>query len=291
MEITEITHGGIDLHTHSNPSIFPRRLNDWEMIAEAKERGLGGIVIKSHESSTVDRAQVLQMAEHNLQIYGGIVLNYFVGGLNPYAVDAALKMGGKFVWLPTISSEQHIKHYRGKEGRLFQGIGDLLHPTEGITIIDENKKLKSEIYDIIDLVKKYNAVLCTGHISSEEVEILSEAVFERKLPKYLITHPDMGISPIPLETQICLAKKGAYLEKCYLATTAEFNDLTVQEMAETIKQIGPSQCALVTDFGQSFNVSPLEAMENFINQLLKTGLTTEEIRVMYVDLPNQLVKG
>ena len=41
--------------------------------------------------------------------FGGITLNQFVGGLNPWAVETALKMGEKIVWLPTVHSEQQTK--------------------------------------------------------------------------------------------------------------------------------------------------------------------------------------
>jgi hypothetical protein len=290
MALTKIIEGGIDIHTHSSPSLFPRKMNDWEMIEQAKSRNLGGIVIKSHESSTVDRALVLQMKEPNLIIQGGIVLNYFIGGLNPYAVEVALKMGGKFIWLPTISSEQHMSHYRGNEGNLFQGIDEIWHPKEGISILNGDGSLKEAMFDIIDLVKKYDGVLCTGHISEKEVMVLSEIVCERKLEKFVITHPDMGIAPISIENQKKLSKRGAYLEKCFLATTESFMDLTVAEMAETIKILDPVHCLLVTDFGQAFNDDPISAMSDFIQMLIDSGINEQSIRKMYVENPVALVK-
>lgn len=290
MDSLDIFEGGIDLHIHSSPSLFPRKLNDWEMIEKARARHLGGFVIKSHESSTVDRAQVLQMKAPDLIIKGGVVLNYFIGGLNPYAVEVALKMGGKFIWLPTISAEQHMLHYRGKEGKLFQGIDEIGHPKEGITILTPEGKIKKVMYDIIDLVKEHDGVLCTGHISEKEVLILADAVFERKLDKFVITHPDMGIAPISLKNQIELARKGAFLEKCLLATTSSFKDLSVAEMAETIKIIDPSRCVLVTDFGQPFHSNPIDAMFEFINKLVAAGIDRKSIRTMYVDNPRLLIE-
>ena len=290
MDIDKLLEGGIDLHTHSSPSLFPRKWTDWEMIEAARKHRLGGIVIKSHESSTVDRALVLQMKVPDLIIRGGIVLNTFIGGLNPFAVEVALKMGGKFIWLPTISSEQHISRYRGKEGKLFQGIDNIRHPAKGISLLREDGRLKDVVYDIIDIVKENNGVLATGHISEKEVMVLADAVFERKLDKFVITHPDMGIAPISLENQIDLARRGAYLEKCFLATTDSFNDLTVAEMAKTIKYIGPERCILVTDFGQSFNDDPITAMHKFVRELLDAGIREDEIRKMYVDNPCELVK-
>jgi hypothetical protein len=291
MNIADLVKGGIDVHTHSSPSIFPRKLTDWEMVKEAKDAGFRGIVLKSHETSTAERAQLIKMVEKDVDVYGGIVLNHFVGGLNPSAVDVALKLGAKFVWFPTISSVQHMNHFRGKEGRLFQGIDDLFHPEEGITLLNEKGQLKEEVYDILDLIQKYDAVLCSGHIAVEELLVLAEAVFQRNINRFLINHPDMSIAPVPLETQKELAEKGAYLEKCFLCTTTEINDLTVKEMSNTMRQVGINQCILCTDFGQSFNVSPIKAMQDFIKGVLDSGITEQEVRTMFVANPTRLIEG
>ncbi len=42
-------------------------------------------------------------------VYGGIVLNLNVGGINPAAVDVALKMGAVEVWMPPIHSLAHYQ--------------------------------------------------------------------------------------------------------------------------------------------------------------------------------------
>lgn len=291
MDLRSVMDNGIDLHTHCSPSIFPRKCSVWDMVEEAKENGLGGIVLKSHEGSTAEQAQVVNMVEKDVKVYGGIVLNEFVGGLNPAAVDVALKMGGRFVWMPTISSVQHMKHFHGKEGRLFQGIDQLKHSRTGISLLRENGRLKDEVYDILDLVKQHDAILCSGHIGIEELRPLAEAVFEKRIKRFLINHPDMGIAPVPPADQKELAVKGAYLEKCYLASGTEFQDLTVREMKQTIDDIGSSQCVLVTDYGQSFNVRPIEAMKEFIRKLMALGMTTEDIRTMYVNNPHALTEG
>src|SRR3546814_17841203 len=46
-----------------------------------------------------------------ISVYGGIALNHTVGGLNPYAVELALRMGGRVVWFPTLASPAHIDHH------------------------------------------------------------------------------------------------------------------------------------------------------------------------------------
>src|SRR5699024_8687136 len=240
-------------------------------------------------SSTSDQASVINMMQSEVHVYGGIVLNEFVGGLNPASVDVALKMGGKFVWMPTISSEQHIRYYRGKEGRLFQGIDDIFHSSKGICLLDKTGKLKPEIYDILHLIKKYNAVLCSGHISVDELKVLADAAFQEGIEKFLITHPDMDIAPVPIDYQKELATRGAFLEKCYLAAGSNFKNTSVNQLKKSIDKIGHKHCVLVTDYGQSFNIKPIQAMKEFIDTLTGMGITDSQIRTMYVDNPNYLV--
>ncbi|UCF57691.1 MAG: hypothetical protein JSW15_04305, partial [Deltaproteobacteria bacterium] len=55
-EIKELLEGGIDLHVHTSPDVFPRKLNDLEAAAHAKEAGLSGVVLKNHFFPTVGRA-------------------------------------------------------------------------------------------------------------------------------------------------------------------------------------------------------------------------------------------
>ena len=71
------------------------------------------IVVKSHHHSTVmDVLALGRRPERAAQrVFGGIALNAAVGGINPHAVDLALKMGGRIVWFPTIASEKHIRHH------------------------------------------------------------------------------------------------------------------------------------------------------------------------------------
>jgi hypothetical protein len=288
--LLSLVKGGFDLHTHSSPSIFTRKLNDWQLIEQAEQAGFGGVVLKSHESQTADRAQVLQMKLSDFHVFGGIVCNEFVGGLNPSAVDAAVKMGGKIVWMPTFSSSQHIHYFAGRgHGKFFDGGEKLYHSEQGLSILDENGKLKPEIFDILDIIEKKNIILSTGHISVTELGVLAKEVFNRKIEKFLITHADLGIARVSLEMQKELARQGAFMEKCYLACCGGMEDVPLDYLAHSINELSPERCVLVTDFGQHFNPSPIEGMLNYIEKLLQLGIDEPDIRKMFVDNPRSLL--
>ncbi|MGH3629037.1 MAG: DUF6282 family protein, partial [Sciscionella sp.] len=115
--INTVLRGSVDLHCHSGPSPFPRRFDHVEAARDAQDRlGMRAIVVKSHHHNTV--MDVLAMAprlkELRTRVFGGIALNSFVGGLNPHAVRMSLRMGGKVVWFPTMSSGRHLEcHHEG----------------------------------------------------------------------------------------------------------------------------------------------------------------------------------
>ncbi len=103
-----ILKDGIEFHAHSSPSIFSRAQTGFEFAKEAESMELAGIVLKAHESSSVERALLVQQKIDGIKVAGGIVLNQPVGGLNPFAVEMSLKMGGKVIWMPTLGALNHL---------------------------------------------------------------------------------------------------------------------------------------------------------------------------------------
>ena len=108
--------GAIDIHMHPHPCLFDRLTDDWGVAEGAMSESMRGIVIKCHHESTVSRAQTVTRTLGGIEVYGGIVLNFYVGGLNAGAAEAACKTGGKIVWMPTIDAENHAVAH-GSRGR------------------------------------------------------------------------------------------------------------------------------------------------------------------------------
>lgn len=281
--------GAIELHCHCAPSLYPRRQTDWELVGDLKASGMAGAVIKSHESQTVDRTALIRMAEPDLHVYGGLVCNEMTGGLSPAPVDAAIRLGAKIIWMPTVSARAHRSYYqRNRSGRI-HATTPVLQRGPGLEIWDENRRILPEVHEILRLIAEADVVLATGHLSPEEVYSLMKAAKEHRVEKILIQHADLGIAPIPLEAQRELVKEGAIIEKCYLACGSDFRTLTVEEMAHTIRVLGPASCVLVTDYGQVHNPPPVQALSRFVGEIAGYGFSDEEIRRMIVHNPRQLL--
>lgn len=99
--LPDYLEGAVDLHVHSAPDVDRRRCDDLELAREAEAAGMGAVLIKSHQNSTVERAWLVGRCVPGIRVYGGLVLNETVGGLNVAAVRLAVRLGTRQIWMPT----------------------------------------------------------------------------------------------------------------------------------------------------------------------------------------------
>ena len=78
----------------TQPRPLSSSFDDYGLLEEAGRAGMAGIMLKSHYESTIARAILANIhCASCTKAYGGPVLNWPVGGLNPYAVENAMKRG------------------------------------------------------------------------------------------------------------------------------------------------------------------------------------------------------
>ncbi|QHE51121.1 DUF6282 family protein [Pontibacillus sp. HMF3514] len=282
--------GAYDLHVHSSPSAFPRKQTDWELVEEARQAGMGGLLLKAHEGTTHDRATLIRDKVPDMNIYGGLVCNLYTGGLSYYAVDMALRMGAKVIWMPTISAKQHAKYFAEHEqGRFFNSKKALDDSASTLTVLNDDGSIKYEVKRILEGIASYDAILATGHLAPDEVDVLVDKAQEIGVKRILIQHADLGIAQVPMDLQKKLAAQGCLIEKCYLACGEDFRNCTVQQMADSIQEVGVESCVLVTDYGQPHNITPVQGLQEFVVRLLECGIREEEIKRMIVHNPETLL--
>ena len=130
--------GAIDLHCHYGPDMvgvfdgMTHSVTAVEAAQEAAESGHAALVLKAHDFATPALAHALEQVVPGIRIFGGITLDHQAGGLNPAAVESALRLGAKIVWLPTLASVQDYQSGLARE---------LGFPAPGIAILDESGKL------------------------------------------------------------------------------------------------------------------------------------------------------
>ncbi len=274
----QLLEGAYDLHMHAKPSCFNRKLDDYELVEDADKYKMAGIMLKSHYESTAARAALVNLHSGcKAKAFGGIALNWPVGGLNPYAVENALQMGAKIVWMPTRDSKNSLV-FGDMPGDFFK--------RPGISILDENDELRSEVYDIFDCIKKHDAWLATGHLSPDESVVLCKEGIKNKV-NMILTHPEFSRTRIDNSTQKELAEKGVVVEKAWY-NIAEGN-VSLEEMCTAIREVGYEHCYLVTDRGQKDRPSPVEAMIEFNQKLLEQGFKKYELMEMLHNVPQKII--
>jgi hypothetical protein len=279
-EIRELLEGGIDLHLHTSPDIFPRRLNDIEAAVQAKEAGLQGIVLKNHFFPTVERA-ILGKEQTGFNLIGSITLNKTIGGLNPYAVEMAVKAGAKIVWMPTIHSVNTVQS--PDMVAMFQ---EIIKPgEEGLSILQEDK-LAPEVYDILEIIKDTNVALATGHIHPSEVMVLVKESVKMGLKKIILTHPFSSLVGMSIPQVQELTSLSDFT--CYDCCSYIKNPLSVDQVARYISEIGYERVILTSDGGQKYNPYPVVMLADMVKQLL-SYFKLKEIKSKIVKNPSYLV--
>lgn len=286
----ELLHGAIDLHQHAAPSLFERITDDLGLATEARLRGMRGILIKAHEQDTTGRAFLVRKQVPGVEVFGGIVLNWIAGGLNPHAVEASIKLGARMVWMPTLSARHHIEFFGGGHfGRSMVARVPLRAARSGIGVLNEHGELTPETEEILGLIAEADICLSTGHLSPQEIRLLVRGAKRAGVRKILVTHPDLKLSGVSTEEQKALAAEGALLEKDLIAMMPVWQSMSLEEMAKSIREVGPPHCVLGTDFGQLHHPSPAEGLRIFIQMLLERGITADEIRTMVATNPGRLL--
>lgn len=282
-----LLNGAYDMHIHSGPSIFARRADDRQAAEESTAAGMAALVIKAHEADTAARAQNLSNDPSLLKVYGGVVLNHFVGGINPAAVEVSLRLGGRFVWLPTVSSAQHVSFHAEKQ---FLGCAFKHDAGKGIRLIDESGEIIPELYDIFSLVSDAEAVLCTGHISNAEVLAIAKAFLKGSYKGHFVyTHPDISINRATVEIQKEVAELGGYIEKCTLGGHLNWGAVSVEQFIDSARKIGVERCFFSTDAGGPDRPSSPETLQTFLAAALDAGLREDEIKTTILDVPEKLL--
>jgi uncharacterized protein DUF6282 len=291
-KVAQILEGAVDLHVHPAPSPLPRRIDAAEAARLAGETGFRAIVVKSHHHSTVTDVLALEsegMIPSDVQVFGGIALNGPVGGLNPKAVDLALKMGGKIVWFPTIGSPQHIRHHAEHPNLKFPKLAVQLKPEEPIEIL-ANGRVSDQAYEILESAKEAGAIVASGHLAPDRITALFEAAREVGVEKLLVNHPNFVVEA-SFEDARRWVGLGAYIEHslCMYDEESSFYHWEIDTLVEWIEAVGPERSTLGSDLGQMNNPLPTDSFRKIVAMLLDRGLGEEAVRRMVRDNPSELL--
>jgi len=289
-EDLELMQGAVDMHIHSAPSLFPRLVDHVEATEGAKSMGMKAVVLKEHHGYTSDRIYFVRKLVSGIEVYGGVVLNNAVGGINPFAVEAAIDLGARIVWFPTLSAKNHLEQMGGPGfGSSMQQKTRKKMVEKPLTVLNDKGHLIPEAYDVIDLIAAHDIVLATGHLSIPEVRPLIKAAKERGVKRLYLNHPEYIINGT-IADQKELARMGVFIEHLAIFMYPMWpTKAGIEGIVQMIKEVGPESTVLATDLGQVHNPPPWEGLRMFIRVLFEKGIPKEHLKMMVQDNPSYLL--
>jgi hypothetical protein len=285
--------GACDIHIHTAPDLFPRYLDDVTAATMARDAGMAAVMFKAHHESTVSRAIHTEQQVPGIRVFGGITLNRYVGGFNPLAAEAALKAGGKEVWMGTVDTEHHRQVF-GSVGTYGLASMDANEEqrkiTKGLTVLDETGRLTPDAVAIVDLVTEHDAILGTSHLSPAEIRALLRYA-KPKGTKVLLTHPFFTLPNLDLGTLREFIESGAIAE---VVAVTFFNLPTehhpdLRRFKQAVDELGPENFILSSDGGQPFNPNPVEAIRVVAEAMYELGTSLTDLQLILAENPRRLL--
>jgi Family of unknown function (DUF6282) len=282
--------GAVDVHVHSEPDLFPRIADDVGVARHARAMGLRAFSLKCHFERTTSRAYFTSQLVPGIQIVSGIVLNRAVGGINPAAVDVALRFGARHVWMPTIDAANHARTF-GSTGAYDKQTSTVARAADpGIEVFDDAGTPIDGLVDVLDLVAEHGAILSTCHLSVPEIERLVPLARKRGVEKIMITHPFFKVPALDLETLKSLVAQGAYAEFGYCTVSPMWGHAPLAKVVEAIRAVGPEHSILMSDAGQRHNPMPAEALRVFAQSVHESGVSEDDVERMIKQNPLELLE-
>ncbi len=278
-----------DLHVHIAPDVMTRRIDDVSLAERFLDVGLAGFGLKSHYTSTAERAQVVERAVPGIDVIGTLTLNASVGGLNPLAVEIAAREGARIVWLPTVDAvgEAGARDRVYPEGvhpplwaRIQRELRDQGLETPPVAVVDADGEPLPALLAVLSVVARHGLVLATGHLTRDEIFPVVDAAQAAGVRQIVITHPEFPTEDLSVEDQVALAERGAILERCF--TTPHTGKCSWERVVEGIRATGAERNLLSTDLGQPKSPPVEDGLALFADRLLALGLAEDEIRTMTV---------
>ncbi len=273
-----VLKGAIDMHAHFGPDSYDRQWDAFEIAKIAHERGMRGLVLKNHWSESAGLAYLVRKYDNvpGLEVFGGLVLNTTVGGINPQAVRYFAEVEGhyaKVVWMPTHDAENEVKYL--KEIRPY-------------VIVSKNGVLLPSVLEVLDLIARYKLTLATGHVGlGEWLQIVPEAR-KRGIEHIIITHP--GLGPMYTDPTIDQLKSvtalGAYSEVVASElVVGKFKDNTIK----LIKALGPAHCFISSDSGLPGFFGHADALVHAARVLRQEGFSEGDLNTMFKTNPAKVL--
>lgn len=288
----DLLRGAVDIHIHHAPDLYPRIQDPVELATEARAAGVRAICIKRHNFPTPGLAVMAQKIVPEVDVFGSLACNRQVGGLNPLAVEAAIKYGVRQIWLPTIDSSNHevVTGSVGQHGKgltIKGGISEYAAKQPRLYVLDNEGKILPELDEIIAQIADADIILNLGHISFKEMIAVVEKAKAQGVKRVVCDHP--FFLKLSTEQQLAIVDHGAWMNFTAGELLPRWWRASVADFAAAIRKVGVKRSVISSDCGQLHNPPMVEALRMTCQLLLEEGFGVDEIKTMLHHNPAQLL--
>jgi hypothetical protein len=285
----ELVAGAYDLHVHIAPDVPTRRTDDVSLAHRFADLGLAGFALKSHYTSTAERAQVVSRVVPNVHVLGTITLNQAVGGMNALAVEIAAREGARIVWMPTFdSASETAGRTEPKPGDNVPQWAKLQHELrrlglalDAVRVTGDDGKVRPETRGVLRTVARHGLVLATAHLGRDDAFAVVDAAFEEGVRLVVITHPEFTSQRFSIEEQIAFVERGCLIERCL--STPWSGKTTFEHVFDGVRAVGLEHNFFSSDFGNPDYPAVEDGLALWADKLLDAGFSEEDVHMMIVD--------
>ena len=288
----ELLRGAVDIHIHHGPDLYPRIQDAFELAQNAKAAGMRGVCLKTHNFPTAPMALLARKHVPGIDIFGSITCNLEVGGVNPSAVEAAIKYEARQIWLPTIDSTNHalVTGSVGQHGRgltIKGGLSDYARKKPRLFLLDDEGNLAPALHEIFSMIADADIILNLGHISFKEMTAIVPAAQRAGVKRIICDHP--FFSCLTLGQQSELADQGVWINFTAGELLPRWWRVSVADFAAAIRNVGVPRAVISSDCGQLHNPPMVEALRITCQLLLEEDFTADEIKRLLHHNPAELL--
>ena len=291
-----LVRGAYDLHVHVAPDVPPRRIDDLTLARRFAELGLAGFGLKSHYTSTAERAQIVSALVPEVDAIGAVALNQAVGGMNPLAVEIAAREGARIVWMPTVDSPAETAgRDEPKPGdnvpqwaRLQHELRELGLGVEPVHVTGADGRLLPETRHVLRAIARHGLILATGHLARDDTFAVVDGALEEGVAEIVVTHPEFPCQDFSIEDQVALAERGCLLERCL--TTPHSGKTTWEHVFEGVRAVGVERTLFSSDLGNPNYPAVEDGLALWADRLLGGGFGEDEVQEMIVGRSRQLAR-
>lgn len=291
----DLLKGAVDSHVHCCPHINQRSVTLFDSVRAASAAGMRGLGLMDVFANTSGLAALAnrELGHLGVDVFGGVILEPYVGGLSPRTVSTALGMGygdggARFVSLPC--------HHTAFVARLERRSPAYI---ESCLEIPSTGELPDPLPEIIDLCVDADVVFNLGHLSGQEAVRVAERAATRGCTRMLA--PAGYLKP---GEAAAIVAAGAAIEYSFFvfshatevpqtmidAERHRFPRADFAQAVSIVEDVGADHVVIGSDSGAVVLPPPVEALRELIMMFAGCGVDAAQIRSMVSENPARLFK-